>query len=167
MKETLKSIIDTNDANSIHYSLIVFGTTATTVFDIGNGFTSNKLKELIDNSTRRGDTPSFGKAFEEALRQFKGLGTRRDAEKVLVVIVDNKSRMSLGEVSSLVKQLEDVGIEVIPVAIGKLPDRTELRVLGSKEQILIEAAKDANPVLLGERILQEIVAGKILITVMI
>lgn len=159
MKETIKSIIDTRSVNSIHFGLIVFGAAASTAFDIGNKFTSSKLKELIDSARRQAGNPAFDKAFEETRRQFESSVARPQAEKVLVVIVDNKSDMGLGEMSSAVKQLEDIGIEAIPVAIGNEPDLIKLRIMGSKKQTLVQAAKDENPRVLGKRIMEKMLAG--------
>ena len=159
MKETIKSIIDTRGVISIHYSLIVFGATASTIVNLGNRFTNEKLKELVDSAARQTGTPSLHKALEEAGRHLKGSDARSQAEKILVVIVDNKSGTSLAQVSSAAKRLADGGIRVIPVAIGDEAGRTELRVMGSEAQTVVEATKTEDPRELGKRILDNILEG--------
>lgn len=75
MKDTIHSIIDTCGANRIRYSVIIFGSQASTRLGFADKMPElEELKRLIENLPRRSGAPAIDKAMDAANRLFSGQG---------------------------------------------------------------------------------------------
>jgi len=85
MKDTINSIIDTCGSNRLRYSLIIFGSQASTRLSFAEKMPeSDNLKRFIGNLPRLAGSPAIDKAMEEAKNLFNGQG-KMFVERVLVL----------------------------------------------------------------------------------
>lgn len=79
IKDTINSIIDTCGSNRIRYSLIMFGSQASTHLSFAEKMPEpDDLKRLIGNLPRRSGSPAIDKAMEEAQKLFTGQGKKKN-----------------------------------------------------------------------------------------
>ena len=95
-----------------------------------------------------------------AVRKFNVFSFRQ----VLVVITDRKSGSSASDVKTAAKPLEEVGIAVIPVAIGVESDVKELENLTPDKTNIIEPSAGTSAKELANMIMKKINTGIIDIT---
>ena len=161
MKDTIKAIIDKYGKAKIHYSLIVFGDEALVKISFSDSFpTSNDLKQMVDVIPKQSGIPNMKKALEESRKMFER-GTRPDAEKVLVVIVDNRSGSRSEEIKNAAKPLTDIDVSLVFVALGNDADPSQLGNATSDPQDVIEAPRDIIPTALGDEIMKQVLKGNL------
>ncbi|KAK3733125.1 hypothetical protein QZH41_003235 [Actinostola sp. cb2023] len=157
MKRTIKMIIDQYGTKKLHYAVIVYADTATTKLNFGEREqlpSDEALKQLIDSVPRGTGQPAVVKAFDEAEKLFESSAARPQALKVLVVMHDKRSTSALNDVKDNSRDLEDGGIEVIPVGIGNEVDPTEISGMTSHSDNIIKTKKPIDPGMLAEEIIK-------------
>lgn len=83
MKDTIAYIIDTYGIKKIHYSILVYGDTATTEISFGRTPpSSEQLKTAIGKLSAGTGTPDLAKALEEAMKMFENKDRRPLTRKV-------------------------------------------------------------------------------------
>jgi hypothetical protein len=66
----------------------------------------------------------FSQALDEAKNNFKA-NSRTDAWKVLVLMMDNKSGMNKTTLHDMIAPIEDMGVLIVPVCMGREIDPLE------------------------------------------
>ena len=107
-----------------------------------------------------GDTPDLDMALEYAKDLLEGPGSRPDAKKFLVFLVDNKSGSTEEDMLKFALLLEGGGVKVIPVGIGGQVKREELEKTTSLKENIIEEPSEESPENLGKKIIDKVRESK-------
>lgn len=157
MKDIITYIIDTYGTQKIHYSVLVYGDTATIEINFGQTPPSpQQLKTAVEKLRVGTGIPSLADALAKAMKMFEDDNRRPLTRKVLVIMADSKSGSSVEDVKKAAKPLEDQDIEVIPVVVGEEADPGELGNTTPDKTNVIETGKEDDPKVVGEMIMDKI-----------
>ena len=157
MKDIINYIIDTYGTQKIHYSVLVYGDTATIEINFGQTPPSpEQLKTALEKLRAGTGLPNLAGALEKALKMFEDDARRPLTHKVLVIMADSKSSSTEDEIKKAVRSLEERDIEVIAVAVGEEADPDELENTTPDKTNVIEAGKEEDPKMVGEKIMDKI-----------
>lgn len=163
MKDTMKYIVDTHGQKRLHFAFIVFGDSPTTLLNFDRSVPSDaELLRTIERIRRSAGNPDMAKGLEEAKSAFLKSGSRPDADKVLVLMVDRKSVNSQSELENKAKGLQDRDIKVIPVLVGSEVDPGEGAALTPNKGDVIKARRNTKPQNIGQQIIQVALKGKLM-----
>lgn len=77
-------------------------------------------------------------------------------KRVVIVIADKRSGKTEQEIKSAAEGLENIGIQVIPVAFGRESDPKELVQITSNKKNLVDSSKDdEDPKKTAEKIMEK------------
>lgn len=153
MKETLQYIVARQGVGNIHYSVISFGAQTQKVVDFQDKFPDeDALISQLERLPAVTGTPDLDSALAEARKVFQGPGARVGAKRILVVMVDNRSGSTEGDILRLARILEDEDVKVIPVAIGSAVKRGELEKTTPYKDNIVDAPEKETPESLGKKI---------------
>ena len=160
MKETISSIVDEYGTTDIHHAVIIYGDRAAVRVNFGDRYSSNEqLKADIINLRRPSGEPDLDEALKLAKQVFESEGARESARKILVVLADKRSASSLEEVTSRSRELEDLDVRVIPVAVGRNADIDELNEITPNVSDVIPASRSDGPKEIGKKIISKVLEG--------
>ena len=91
---------------------------------------------------------------------FKNPEARSNATKVVVVITDKKSGNTEEEVTTAAMSLEEKGVRVIAVSVGKETDNRELEKIASIPDDVINTTIGENPEKVADKIMNKVQKGK-------
>lgn len=111
---------------------------------------------------RRSIGTPLNTALQAGIDAFNSPDARPSARKVLVVIMDHSTGASVEEVTSAARPLEAKGIKVIPVAIGNDAEPNVMTSSTPNRDNLITSPKNENHVVLGKKIMEKVLKGKII-----
>lgn len=158
MKESIGRIIERYKTSNIRYALLTFGDFANrNVNFTSDPPSSEALKKSIENIRQPSGEPNLKTALEEAKMMFKEAPSRPGAKRVLVVIMDKKSKSDSKEVTENAKGLEDSNIKVVPVAIGSQASLSELEKVTTNKKFIVSVVIDEDPGRLAEEIIRKAV----------
>lgn len=161
MKDALLSIVATHGAENIHYAVFTFGVQRLTYVHFQDRFPDEvALLKRLESLSRMGDTPDLDMALEYAKDLLEGPGSRPDAKKFLVFLVDNKSGSTEEDMLKFALLLEGGGVKVIPVGIGGQVKREELEKTTSLKGNIIEEPSEESPENLGKKIIDKVRESK-------
>ena len=156
MKDIINYIIDTYGTQRIHYSVLVYGDTATIEINFGQTPPSpQQLKTAVEKLRVGTGVPNLADALKKASKMFEDDTRRPLTRKVLVIMADSKSVSTEDEVKKAVRPLEDRDIEIIAVVVGEEADPVELENT-TPDKNVIETDKDDDPKEVGEKIMDKI-----------
>ena len=158
MKDTISAIIGEYGLDKIRYGLIVFGDTASIKIQFGDFSNIDNMLRYLNILPKKRSGAALDEALEEAERLFLSSGARPNAKKVLVVITDLASGKTPSQVSEAAKPLQDKGVKIVAVAIGKEADPKELEIFTPMEKI-IEEEKGVQPDDLKKAIMVKVLTG--------
>lgn len=158
MKDTISAIIGEYGLDTINYGLIVFGDTASIKIQFGDFTNMNDLLRFLSFIPKKRSGASLDEALTEAESLFTSSGVRPHAKKVLVVITDLASGKTSSQVSEAAKPLQDKGIKIVAVAIGKEADPKELEIITPIDKIIKEE-KSVQPDDLKKAIMAKVLTG--------
>ena len=138
MKDTIAAIITEYRLDKINYGLIVFGDAATIQIQFGEYSNVNNLLRVLRFIPKKRSGASLVDALREADSLFSSSDVRPHAKKVLVVITDLASRESSSQVSDAARPIQDKGVKIVAVAIGKEADPKELETFTRVDKIIEE-----------------------------
>ena len=157
MKDIITYIIDTYGTQKIHYSVLVYGDTATIQINFGQTPPSpQQLKTAVEKLRFGTGTPNLAGAMEKAIKMFEDDDRRPLTHKVLVIMADSRSGSTEDEIKKAARSLEEKDIEVIAVAIGEEAVPVELGKTTPDKTNVIETDKDEDPKMVGEKIMDKI-----------
>lgn len=158
MKDTIAAIISEYRLDKINYGLIVFGDAATIQIQFGAYSDVNNLLRGLRFIPKKRSGASLVDALREAGTLFSSSDVRPHAKKVLVVITD----LASGELSSQVREaarpIQDKGVKIVAVAIGKEADPKEFETFTPVDKI-IEEEKTVQPTDLRKTIMDMVLTG--------
>lgn len=157
MKDIINYIVDTYGTQKIHYSVLVYGDTATIEINFGQTPPSpQQLKTAVEKLRVETGVPNLAGALEKALKMFEDDDRRPLTRKVLVIMADSKSRSTEDEIIKAARPLEERDIKVIAVAVGEEADPVELETTTPDKTNVIETGKEEDPKMVGEKIMDKI-----------
>lgn len=160
MKDTIAWIISNYGTGKLRYSVILFGNDAKIELDFDGGIsTPNKLIQFVQELPRRSGGPDVISALDKAKTVFKSASARPNAWKVLVVITDKRSGSSLPDIGKAAQPLDEEGIKVVPVAVGREADPSELEAT-NPERFVITVPRTEEPKTLGKQIMEHVIRRK-------
>ena len=119
MRMTINEIISKYDIFRIHYSVIVFGSVATTPIDFSTNIPDKEtLIRFVANLRKQSGPVDLVLALEDAKRVYRLQEVRPDARRFLVVIMDNQSVDNVDAVNTAVTDLDSQDVVIIGVSIG-------------------------------------------------
>ena len=158
MKDTIAAIISEYRLDKINYGLIVFGDAATVQIQFGDYSNVNNLLRDLGFIPKKRSGASLVDALREADSLFSSSDVRPHAKKVLVVITDLASGESSSQVGEAARPLQDKGVKIVAVAIGKEADPKELETFTPVDRI-IEEEKTVQPIDLKKTIMEKVLTG--------
>lgn len=157
MKDIINYIVDTYGTQKIHYSVLVYGDTATIEINFGQTPPSpQQLKTAVEKLRVETGVPNLAGALEKALKMFEDDDRRPLTRKVLVIMADSKSRSTEDEIIKAARPLEERDIKVIAVAVGEEADPVELETTTPDKTNVFETGKEEDPKMVGEKIMDKI-----------
>lgn len=157
MKDIINYIVDTYGTQKIHYSVLVYGDTATIEINFGQTPPSpQQLKTAVEKLRVETGVPNLAGALEKALKMFEDDDRRPLTRKVLVIMADSKSRSTEDEIIKAARPLEERDVKVIAVAVGEEADPVELETTTPDKTNVIETGKEEDPKMVGEKIMDKI-----------
>lgn len=157
MKDIINYIVDAYGTRKIHYSVLVYGDTATIEINFGQTPPSpQQLKTAVEKLRVETGVPNLAGALEKALKMFEDDDRRPLTRKVLVIMADSKSRSTEDEIIKAARPLEERDIKVIAVAVGEEADPVELETTTPDKTNVIETGKEEDPKMVGEKIMDKI-----------
>lgn len=129
MRRTIQSIILQYGIDRIHYSVIYFGSVATTRFDFSNSPPDqDEMVRQVGRLPKRDGSPSpdLVEPLNEAKRIYELQEVRPTARRVLVVIMDNSAVSNENKLKEAVNALVNNSVLIIGVGIGPNINRRDL-----------------------------------------
>lgn len=161
MKDTLQSIVARHGAMNIHYTVISYGAQTRTIVNFQDTFPNeDHLIEKLESLSSVTGTPDLDLALEDAKKAFEGPGARSQARKILVFLVDSKSGSTDEDILKSAMSLEEVGVQVIAVAIGDKVEREELEKTTPYKKNVMEVSNKEDPESLAKNITNKIRESK-------
>ena len=158
MKDTIAAIISEYRLDKINYGLIVFGDAATIQIQFGEYSNVNDLLRDLRFTPKKRSGASLVDALREADSLFSSSDVRPHAKKVLVVITDLASGEASSRVGEAARPLQEKGVKIVAVAIGKKADPKELETFAPVDKI-IEEEKTVQPTDLKKTIMDKVLTG--------
>lgn len=156
MTDIIKSIAHEYGTDKIHYGLITFDTVANIDIPFSTNIDSAEaLKSLIDVIPMETGGPAVDKALEAAKTLFGGDGVRYDAQKVLVLMVDEKSSGDEEAAMKAAMELKESGVIIITVAVGDETDPTHLKNISSIPGNVVNTSTTEKPDEVGKEIIDK------------
>ena len=163
MKSTVQSIVQKYGVDRIHYSVIVFGTVATTEIDFSRKFPDREeLGRIVSRLPKRGGRPDLVKALQKAKDVFELREVRPNAKKVLVVIMDNVSVANRKDLKEVVTVLVNESVLIIGVGVGSSVGKKDLEIITEEIRNIITVGLNKNPDELAKEIMAIILRSKFL-----
>ena len=159
IKDIVQEVIKLYGVQRVYYSVIVFGRDPTVRIAFTQQYPEASLKATIAALPRPTDGSSLHSALQTAKRVFTE-GSRLDAKKVVVVVLDQKSDRSIEDVENAARKLDDDGIEVFSVALGDLANPDETTATTTNKENVVKAEKRDSPKDIAEEITSKIAKGK-------
>lgn len=161
IKDTIKSVIDRYGKSDIRYSFILFGDEPSerVQFTESERYTIDILKDRVDRLSRISGA-SLDKALDKAKKMFEDTA-RQDAKKVLVVIMDQKQSGDRDKTKEKARELNIVGVKVVPVVLGDEASEEELEEITRNKNNLVEMKTDENPDKAAEKIMIKVLEGNL------
>ena len=163
MKDVVEMFIDRFGIHGrVHYSLLTFGNPPEIHLEFSaKSNSSASLRSLIQGVPK----PATGVALAEALRDAKMLfspaaGGRKDAKRILVVIIDKESDDGSQDVREAAKGLEDGGVRVIAVALGDEDNFREVEAVVGIEEDAIKPNDTDSPRHIANTVIDHMLNGK-------
>lgn len=152
-------MIDRYGKSDIRYSFILFGDEPSerVRFTESERYTIDLLKDRVDRLSRMSGA-SLDKALDEAKKMFEDTA-RPDAQKVLVVIIDQKQSSDRVKAKEKARELKNAGVKVVPVVLGEEASKEELEEITRNKNNLVEMEKDENPDKAAEKIMIKVLTG--------
>ena len=152
MQNSIKSIIETYGATSIHYGLMVFGDRPKTLATFGEGLSPKDFKRRLESASAVSGVPDLKTALEQGKKLFDGPGARPNAKRFLVIITDSNSENDKDDLKEAGTSLIEAECWVIPVQIGTELDPEEFHSITPVKNNIVKVPKTENPEKLAEKI---------------
>lgn len=162
IQDSIKSIIDTYGTTNLHYSVMTFGDRPKILAPFAENRSPEDLKRIIESVMPSSGTPDLENALLEANKLFDGAGARPDAKKLLVVIIDSKSRNEKVDIIEAAKPLITSGCWVVPVAVENEGVVEECGFLTPLKNTTVEVPKTGDPDKIAKEITDKMKEGKYL-----
>ena len=161
MQDSIKSIIDTYGATNLRYSVMTFGDSSKILAPFGER-SPDEITTIIESVMPSSGTPDLENALVEARKLFDGAGTRPDAKKILVVIIDSRSGNEKVDIIEAAKPLISSGCWIVPVAVAVEDEGIieECGFLTPLKNTTVEVPKTGNPDEIAKEITAKIKEGK-------
>lgn len=161
MKDTIQSIVAGRGAVNIHYNVISYGAQTRTIVNFQDTFPNEEhLIEKLESLSSVTGTPDLDLALEDAKEAFEGPGARSQARKILVFLVDSKSGSTDEDILKSAVSLEEVGVQVIVLAIGNEVKREELEKTTPYKKNVMEVSNKEDPESLAKKLTNKIRESK-------
>lgn len=146
IKRTINSIVLQYGVSRIHYSVIFFGSVATTYFDFSNAPPDqHDLVRAVSHLPKGEGSPDLSEALKEARRVYELRQVRPNARRFLVVIMDNASVSNENDLKSAVNDLVNNSIFIIGVGIGTGINPTDLNIITREVQHTLIVGVNKSP----------------------
>ena len=160
MRNTINSIIQQYGTDRIHYSVIIFGSVATTHFDFSNAPPDqDDLIRRVGRLPIADGRPDLVKALEDAKRVYELQEVRPNARRVLVVIMDNSSVSNEVDLKKAVHALVNNSVFIIGVGVGSGINPKDLEIITREIRHIIKVGINKSPNELAEEIMKIIDLG--------
>ena len=157
MQDIIKSVVNNYPTSNIFYSVVSFEDPPVVHFDFTDQLSKENIKRAIDSIDNVGPA-LLDKALDKARDLFNAATTQRPGSKnILVVMVDDKSDSTLGDVKASTRLLQGDGVKVMVVGVGEEVDQEET---GSITYIVILTNTTDNPDSVAEEIIKNIDKGE-------
>ncbi len=157
MQITINNIVSQYDIFRIHYSVIVFGSVATTHIDFGSVIPDkNDLIRRVAGLPKSPGNPDLVQALQHAKRVYESQSVRQDARRFLVVIMDNGSVNNRNDLNTAVTDLDNLDVVIIGVGVGDSVNPTDIEIVIKDPRHNITVGINKSPDKLAKKIIDAI-----------
>ena len=158
-------MIDNYGTTNVRYMVMTFGDRPKILAPFADKQSPGELKKIIESVMPSSGTPDLVSALVEAEKLFDEAGTRPDAKKFLILIMDNKSRNERVNLTMAANPLVEQECWLVPVAIENKEVVEECWELTPLKNMTIEVPKTGSPDKLVEEITDKMKEGKFLFSI--
>ena len=157
MLNAVAKIVEEYGTEKLQYGIIIYGRNAVVRRKLGDSFPNDKaLKLFIRDSPRETGGSALDKALQQAEVLFYPIsGVRTEAEKVLVVITDNKSTGSSSVARETATDLREEGVRIIAVLICNQADPMDGGIANVRDDVIKER-KDQRSSVIANKIMDRV-----------
>ncbi|KAL9959836.1 hypothetical protein ACROYT_G033194 [Oculina patagonica] len=157
MQTTINNIVSQYDIFRIHYSVIVFGSVATTHIDFGSVIPDKyDLIRRVARLSKSPGNPDLVQALQHAKRVYESQSVRPDARRFLVVIMDNASVNNRNDLNAAVTDLDNLDVVIIGVGVGNSVNPTDNEIITKDPRHIITVGINKSPDELAREIIDAI-----------
>ena len=142
-KEMVYAFVNSVDTANVRYALIEYAENATLQADFTEYKEKYDFKEFVDSVRRIGEGLGLDKALQRAATVFENSG-RENAKRVLVVFTNAQSKARTQDLQKHSRELQEVGVKVVVVAIGADVSEEELSNIQGEPVVRAQPHDDVN-----------------------
>lgn len=157
MISAIDSLLQKYDSSKIRYGVLVYGDDSTVVVHLKNHTDADQIQEQLTTIVPSVGGTALDKALEAAALMFAQAGDREDADRVLVIMTDERSGLDEDVVVVATKPLERMAVKIVPVVVGDDVKAKEFEKVTSKDNI-ITTKKDEDPEDLSAEIMERVIS---------
>lgn len=157
MISAIDSLLQKYDSSKIRYGVLVYGDDSTVVVHLKNHTDADQIQEQLTTIVPSVGGTALDKALEAAAVMFAQAGDREDADRVLVIMTDERSGLDEDVVVVATKPLERMAVKIVPVVVGDDVKAKEFEKVTSKDNI-ITTKKDEDPEDLSAEIMERVIS---------
>ncbi|XP_048588274.1 uncharacterized protein LOC125572190 [Nematostella vectensis] len=159
MYNTMRSIIHQYSFGSLRYTFILYGDVPATYYSFDTIFPN---KEILLRAVSRIKKATGGSGMDQAFEQARAIYAnaslaRLESWKILVTMMDKRSGLSEAKLKSLSAPLQNLGVLIIPVALGRYIDALECYYISAFRDNVMLPAINQSFVATGEMIMNRVV----------
>ncbi|XP_065665249.1 mucin-3B isoform X8 [Hydra vulgaris] len=139
-KDLCKEIIAKLSTNFYRYGIMISSTAMSVPLNISDSQKSQTLSELIDNL----NLPETESQVDQTMKLASLLFPSKGISNILIVFTDDKQQNEKERVIKESQVLNAMGIEVVIIGIGAVPDKDSLHIKISTEEVVTKLAMKVN-----------------------
>ena len=147
-KEMVYAFVNSVDTANVRYALIEYAENATLQADFNEHKEKYDFKEFVDSVRRIGEGLGLDKALQRAAAVFENSG-RENAKRVLVLFTNAQSQARTQDLQKHSRELQEVGVKVVVVAIGADVSEEELSNIQGEPVVRAQTHDDVNAIVKG------------------
>ena len=160
-KQLVEEIVQRNNTPVSRFAIVQYENTANVRSSLNEYTNIQTFIDSLNSLSWRGDTSDLQSGLEKVRKLFENEG-RPEARKILVIFSDGKIPISVENIETSKKPLEEKRVKIISVTVGDNVDEDKLNALASKNETIQHKDENERDDT-ADKIQQEILKGALLI----
>ena len=134
-KQLVEEIVQRNNTPVSRFAIVQYENTANVRSSLNEYTNIQTFIDSLNSLYWRGDASDLQSGLEKVQKLFENEG-RPKARKILVIFSDGKIPISVEDIETSKKPLEEKGVKIISVTVGDNVDEDKLNALASKNETI-------------------------------